>query len=580
MRPFALAVALLLLASPAAAIKVGVFTQNSGQYGGTNTGFTANQIQSCLETLGMAGQPYTPFNADARTWGETGKADSVWFREQGYTDLIVLAEDGQAQGIPVIGGPWGLNFRDNGSDFRVQDSPLSGLWGMRVYCFERASIKVTASYDQDLAGTTDRFIAGITHTSPSGSFATPTDPDSYRLLCRVRGSQTDTLYCDPTIMACRPGTWAGSGTVAALAWSTDLGSCTAGDTMVAAWRFRPALPGGGEGPGITFFLFRLDYGNGQNLSTLWTLQHAYAASGERAPMVIPIDLNEHDVEAGDETNATSRRHHAAFESTMVANNWTRRIATPMNPSEYTNFYNPATLSTIRRSFSSLGSTWAPFSYSSGADAWNFIFFNASDTAGVRSRFNQVARTTSHADSGAFPRVRYNVSSLVTGGGTVGAWQSRVLADAGVRRVETLLMADRGPFDYVAPVDTGWALIAQSNGYAPNALPFQVPGTSETRVLYVCPTYGFPHQSTFTTLRDVTEGFQYIGQQWVNTIGVASTRLVTVYWHRNTITNQDPYAAWLWGVAARKINCFDRVIEINRTTRTRVFTPRRTFTARY
>lgn len=589
----ALALVLLLLASPSwAGVKLAVFTQNST----SGLGFSANELQASLETLNMVGQPYDLYYANARTWGETGTADSAWFRAQGYQAIIILREDGRNDGTPVESGPYGLNFSDGGGDFRVQDSPLSGLWGMPVHVFTPARLAATASYDQDLAGTNDRYIAGVRH-SINGVAASIPKPsvDSigtwrYRMIARISGT-ADTLYGDPQIFCCRPGTWSGSGTVAALAWADSgiasvggLSACSEGDTMVSAWRFRPALPGGGEGPGVTFYTYKLSYAAGQNLSILWALQSIYAVYGVEAPQKIKIDLMEHDAQPVNKNNGLSRTNNGLFETAINEAGMHRRIATPLNAAEYPLFWSAITITNIQAAFLQTQSVWMPFSYNNAGVEWSFQYMSASDTAGVRSRWNSVMNTTANADTGAFPVSRLNVSRVVSGAGVVGGWQLKVLADAGVKVIESTREADRGPFEYVAPADTGWALIVPANGYGTSMQAVQVPGPSESRVLYVAPTYGFLHNTTFTTLAAGAADHEYVGSLWINTLGMATMRRTSIYWHTGTsvgVTDQDPFAQWLWPLAARQLGYFSRVAEWNSGAfKPQIFTQRRSFTARY
>jgi hypothetical protein len=558
-----LALLLMLLAAPAwADPKIAVFTQTLGDP-------TADQIQATLATLDRGGWPYTLFNANARSWGVSGTADSTWFRQQGYEAVIVLYEDGQLSGTPVVSGPYGANFLDASGTARVSNSPLAGRWGIPCFVFTPKRIVPTASYDDTTA---NRYVAGIVHTAPGGSFGKPAQSVygtwGYKLLLRRFQGRLDTLYADPQVFVCRPATWSGAGTTAALAYVTPetTMTCSAGDTAMAAWRFRPR----DDRPGTYYFTLRMGFGAGQNVSALMALQYIATLTSIRPVDIIRVPLMEHDAEPGSLTSfgkANLRRLH----DTLAVYKMGRVIATPMTPTEYSTLYDAEALTIIRRAFTSGLCRWVPFAYTeSGGVQWSFQYFMApADTAGLRTRFNQVMKTTSNSDSGGFPRSRMDLSRIVTGSGLVGAWGAKVLADAGVRIVESTITAPIGKnWDAVAPVDTAWALQAPINASSSHL--FALPGANETRTIYVQNTYGFYHDTSYTRLKAVvgtsTFDTDFLGGTWINSIGIGSTRWTSLYWHTGGgvgVTRQDPYYSWLMSVAGRYFGFFDKVIAPDR-----------------
>lgn len=562
-------------AAPASAGKLGVCTQSFGAP-------SADVIQASLETFGMLGQEYTLINVDRRTWGQTSMADSVYWRTVlGIEALIVLAEDGQSSGVPMYAGPYGDNFQNAAGVATFADGPLSGRWGIPVYVFARGGSLTLFHNSYDDLGA-DRAVVGIRASAPAGTFFKTSVTGTtwrYRTMYKYKdGVPADTLYDDPVCFACVMQTWLGPGTVAALSYvpadsfPSGFGSCPAGDTASTIWRYRPVA----GGPGVTYYLSRQGYIGGNNLATRAALQSIYSTTSIRPTAKILVPHIQHDGEAWDETNATSRTNHALLHRTVRQQGIGSWVFAPMNPGEYGGFYNAATLAEIRTGFEQDVNVWAPFSYSSAGVPWDLIFYNASDTAGVRVRFNQTMRTTSAGDSGGFMRSRMDLGRLVSGSGVVGGWQTKVLADAGVDVVETTLSAPNG---------AGWALIAASNGRTTGSVPVAVPGAyPESRVLWVQPTYGYIHGATFGAIRGGADGqgidYEYVGGTWISSIGQATMRRTSLYWHTNTVTNQDPYFSWLLTVAARHFRMFDLVMDVDRTFANQVFTPRRKWASRY
>jgi hypothetical protein len=545
-RALLLLLAGLALASPAAAQKkIAVFESSVG-------GVTSQNYAATYRTLDRGGWAYTVFNAEIRTWGQAGVDDSVWFRQQGYEAVLIPWMDGQASGAPVAGTGWSSQFKNAAGTTGVRNSPLSGRWGILVVSQAPSrNMPSTASYD-DLAG--DYYVNGILNASPGGTFGVPAGGTwRCRYLCRLRGDAIDTLYTQaPQINGCRPSSWAGNGTVACIAWveSTYTGTC--GDTAAAAWRYRPVA----GGPGIYHMLFNSSFGN--NVGTLMALQYIATLTSIRPALKPRIPLVEHDARPG-LLNTVGDDNLQRLHDTLRVNNLRRWVATPTNNSE-TGLYRPAGLALLRREMAQGILRWFPFSYQ-----WAWNFYSASDTVGARQSWNGILATATSADSFAFPRSAYDPRRIVTPSGDAGVRIGKVFADAGVKVIETTLLA---------PSAGGWAFLTGPSNYA-GTTPYLLPDGSG-RVLYAQQTIILAHDTSFTALRGGTAEYEYVGL-WMLNFYQVTQMYGGLYWHsggQNGPTRVDPYWCWLASVLARHFRFFDQVVEPDVGFVNQTFVPRR------
>lgn len=546
MRRFAiLTLACLLGASPALAEKkIAVFTSIFGN---------SQNYATVFRTLERGGWPYTVFQSEARSWGAGGVDDSLWFRQQSYEAVIVPWMDGQASGAPVASTGWSSQFKNAAGSAGVKNGPLSGRWGIPVFCFAPGrNMPSTASYD-DLAG--DYYVNGILNASPAGTFAVP-GGGTWRLryLCRLRGDAIDTLYVPAiSINGCRPANWAGNGTVACIAWADSVYTGTCGDTVAAGWRYRPAGP---ATPGIYHLLFFSTFGS--NVSSLIALQYIATLTSIRPATKIKIPLMEHDARPG-LANTIGDANLQRLHDTLRVNGLRRWIATPMRGAEYAALYRPATLTLLRTEMNQGILRWFPFSYD-----WHWGFYAASDTVGARQSWNGMLATATSADSFAFPKSAYDPRRIVTPSGDAGVQLGKVFADAGVRVVETTLLS---------PSANGWAFLTGPASF-PRTTEQLVPDGSR-RVLYVQQTVVLSHDTSFTKLRGGSPEYEYVGQ-WIGGLYQVSQMFGSLYWHsggQNGVTYMDPYWCWLASILARHFRFFDRVIEPDTDFTNQTFVPR-------
>lgn len=552
----------LLLASDAGAAiaRLAVFSQTSGAPGGAN-------YSAALGLLRQTGTPCDIYNAALRTWGSPGVADSTWFRQR-YSAVLVLYEAGQDGGLPVTSGEYGTNFLDAGAVARVGNSPLSGRWAIPCFVMSPDRLVPSASFNDTSA---NAYVAGITSASPAGTFATPAVANAgtwrSRFLCRLRGNMLDTLWTATNIMGCRPASWGGAGTVAALVYADTTfgggGVCAAGDTITLVWRYRPR----DDRPGVYFSILPQVYtaGTVSNIGMLTMLQYIYTLTDIKPMQKIALPITIHDGELGSLTSVAAATQARIFD-TLRVNRIPTILATPLHGTqEYPSMYNAANLNNLRGLINDNLMVWHPFSYNNVGENWALNYYLATDTTGVRQRWNSLYNTGSRADSFNFKVTAYSPRRIVSASGIVGAWQTKVLADAGVEVVESTFQSQSGAAGWVAQY--GSFLVGSTNLMS-------VPGTrpAENRVIAVQAPIAFPHDTSFTTLKAGAADHEYIGSVWMRAMQYAVNGGVGLYWHNGGsvgASRQDPYWAYLMSIMGKNFRYFDRVIEpTNRIAQTR------------
>lgn len=524
--------------------RVAVFTECS--FTSSNSG--QRSYAATMNVLQKLGLDYDVYSADARTWGVAGTADSTWFRQR-YAAVVIPYLDGQASGTPVVSSGWSNSFQDGSANTGVAKGPLSGRWQIPVFVIGCVRLLPSTNYDD---GAGNFWVPGITHTGPAGSFAKPAQTTygtwGYRALCRLRGDAVDTLYCDPAIFCCRPASWSGNGSVAAIVWADTVwsGGCSTGDTTAAVWRYRPL----NNGPGIYYSTIR-SLPLVSNDGTLIALQYLFTVTSVRPPRKITIPLMEHAGYAGGGLNATAKTHVRAMHDTMAANGlkWSQQLS-QLASGDYAGVHDADTRAELRRVLTFNGTTWSPGSNGGGQ---TFAYYQATDTVEVRKAFNADMNCATRPDSFGLPASRMQLNRVVTSSGLVGSWMSKVLADAGVKIVESTL----------ATPDTAWSLMPPSGSGPP--VPVWVragANQSENRSIRVAGTFGIPDGASFSAARGVfgdTE-HDYVTLRVMNTICRTSQTYESIYWHTNTnVTGTDGYMRWIMSVLGRQFRYYDRVI---------------------
>lgn len=530
MRRALLLLAGLLAAAPAAAAipRWAVFTSAFG-----NPGDLKNAV--CTKViLGRTGILFDVYNSQVRTWGSAGVADSAWFAAR-YAGVLVLSIDGGAGGVPMTSQGWSTQFQDAAAATGIVKGPMGGRWPIPVVCLAPVGITPSLSYNDTTDG--NRWVCGITHTGPAGTFFKPASGTwRYRSLLRWRPGRTDTLYSDPVSYGVRPSVWAGPGSVAALAWAdTTVTGQSAGDTACVVWWYRPIL----TKPGIYYVLDASSFSGNQ--AGLLALQLLCKASDVHAPHRIEIPLMEHDVEPGALTSF-GQSTLQTLKDTLRVRGLGTTYATPAGPSEFGSFYTAASLATVRAAIMSNLARWCGFSYLTG---FNAKFYASSDTANFRQAYNQLSRTATRTDSLNFTSAT-RARRQVTDSGISGAWLNKTFKDAGVDVIETL--------EYV-PNASGVTNVGDDFHMST----VNILGDAAHRTMIVQGTYGFLHDSTFTVQRGSAAPYEYIGRNWIQTISIAAMKQKSIYWHTNTVTRRDPHFSWLLSVAANHFEFFNEVV---------------------
>lgn len=565
-RGFVIACAILLAAAaPALAAgprKLAVVTTAQGNGSAFN-----EAIRATRNIENGSAIPNDEFNVEVRTWGQAGVDDSTWFRAHGYDAVLIPYLDGGSGGNPVGNGPWNSQWKDAAGNANIRNSPLSGRWGIPVFVCATTGITVSNVFNAstDYIDST-KYIAGIRYDVPAGTVPKPAVDSAgtwrFRSLCRLKGSQTDTIYSDPTAFGSRPNPWTGRGTVAALVWA-DSALRLDPDTSMSAWRWRPT-----SGPGIYYFLDNISTFNGDCVGLLEAFQ--YMATMTAIPVVRKraIPLIRHDVEPGALT-AQSKSLLSQQEAVLTKYNVGTSVATPVGSTEFAS-YDTQSLAIVRPAILAGRSRPMPFSYQTvSGTSWNWQYYASTDTGGAAIRFNRMLATMASADSFGFGK--FSVPRLTGPGTKAGAYLAKVFKDAGVDLVETV--------DDV-PSGAGWALQCSPSAHGDNQI-FNIPGTGETRTIYVGSTRAFPHDVTFSALKGATADAEYVGSTWLDSFSAACQYPVGIYWHVNTTTNGgDPYYAFLLNVMLRQASFFDRVVEIDSNFRFQILNPRSNFNPRF
>lgn len=517
-------------------------------YDGVAGAVRDNYAEATMQLIRQTGTPYTRFNASARTWNpgnpSNAKADSAWFREQGYLAAICLAEYQFAIGGPATGAPYGTNFLNASGTARVGNSPLSGRWGIPCYviCPDGVLPWVAGAFDDTTA---NNHVAGIRNSGPNGTTVRPTPfgRQTYRFLARMRGDGTilDTLFADGAAYGCIMSTWGGAGSVAALAWWDTTGAaCPGSDTLAAAWRYRPRA----DRPGVTYLTFRASP-NGQNVGGLIALQSIFKTTEIRPARKVKIAIYEHDAYPGYVTSFSKANFNAAYD-TLAAYGIGRTIAITADPAGWGSASaSPQSLDKLRQSFQSGLNRWQPFGYT----PYDFNYFAPTDTVGLRQRWNAIMRTCTAPDTFNLAPGTMRLDNLVTGAGIVSAWGTKVLADAGVKTVQTTIGDPSGA--------SGWAALGPAGATFGTIV---VP--ADGRRLGVMFTRGTGEDTTmnrFVTVFGVNSIYDVPSAWLQNGLQYAAGHEVTLYWHTNKVIRNDPFWAYMMSVMGRWFRMFDEVV---------------------
>lgn len=507
-------------------------------------GGSAAEYESSMTVVRRLGIPYDVFNIHARTWGETGKADSTWFRER-YVAIFIPQMDASAAYV-TTSSPWLTNFLHMNGAAGIYRSPLSGRWGIPVCALSPHKVGPTTDSANDTAAT-NIYAAGI--KQPGGSIDKPTLAQAgtwrYRQIVRLTETGLDTLYGDPEDFGCRQGTWAGSGTVACLAFSdTNFAavSCATPDTACSVWRWRPE---GGK-PGIVYATLRQTAG-GHNHGALWMLQYIFSVTTLRPFERITIDVFPHSSFG---QNATGRAILKQTHDAMIAGAVNCTAVLPqVSQSDYSVKHTEETRAELRRLTNVTNNYWSPGSNVGGG--FNFGHYAATDTVGVRQAFNSMMNTAAREDSFLLNRSKMRNGRTVGASGLVGNWQLKVAADAGIQLIESTL---------TLPTTLGWSVLNPAGSlYTPH--PHSVPGGgTENRSVWSAGTTSWPDAATFTDARVGEDDYAYAGRV-AATVFCAATQLpVSVYWHADFNSNgSDPYMAWYMQRLASDFRLFNKVV---------------------
>ena len=580
----ALIFGLALLSEPVFALTPKVAVLWEGPDGltvcGSCTGAVLNQVLRPLTNIGI---PFDIYNIAARTWGAAGQADSVWFRSVGnYSAIIIPYEDGQASGIPVTSSSWSTNFKNAAGTAGVSESPISGRWGLPVFVVHHQRIVPTASFNDSSGGNENVFVAGIRHTTPSGTFASSAILNTWRhrALCRLRGDVVDTLYINtlPGAMGCLMAPWTGSGTTAAIVWYdstwTGGGQCQVGDTAAVVWRFRPTLNGVRTGPGIYHSLLSGPVNSSvAGDGTLIMLQDLLTLTNVQANKIL-VPIMEHDTRVPAFT-ATYYNSLLNFHNTLNSLGIKRTILTPLEASEYGSLYDATSLTNLRPIFLSGGNHWTPFSYITG---FTLGFYNSTDTANCAQAWDKLVGTAARPDSFNFNGGAYDPSLAISSSGIIGMWQGAVIKNRGAKVATTTLNGAQA---------TSPAYIFNA-GNAGGGTINTLLGVNESRTIYSMPTIAVPHDSSLSASGfgagptiGTYEGFG------VDVAGPLCDMLIrgrgSLYWHSGGTAGTahiDPFYQWYWIALARQFSYFDKVIGPDNEFRNQTASVRNTYNPRY
>lgn len=494
----------------------------------------------CLEVaLRRGGWVVDRFNASTRTWGGApDTSDGEWFAAR-YAAAIIINADLFNTSLVLNTIGYGSNFQNSASLARVAEGPLGGRWKIPVLVLAE-NIVPSTSFDDT---TTNRFVAGITHTGPAGSFAKPAVATAgtwrYRMLGRLNGSNLDTLYADPEFFACRPSSWTGAGQVAALLWSDSVfASCTGTDTVMVAWRWRPRS----DRPGVVYCLLTEDYTQTACDGALWVLQYIAATTAAKPSVVTNIQITEHNSSPISLT-ATRVANYYAFRRKLIGVNCKLELG-PVCPGDIS-VYN-RDIGIANNEALVAGSKWYAFG--------QFGFYNSSDTANARQLFNSNINCSTHPDSMMLRRDAYFSREAVSGGGIVGVMMGKVLKDAGVDAV----VSTQGASD-----NTNWRFLysQSSTPLFPNTLP-----DGSGRIIYVRSTWPLGDNETWTGRLNGVGAYEYLGSTFVKGITAAAIKNSTLYYHTANNIGNDTYHQWLFGdVLVRQIRYFNLIMRLDVST---------------
>lgn len=543
MRKTLLILSLLLIPSISSAKdKLAVLVGNIASFEGYPTGNELN----CFNRLFDRGRWEVDWiNVDTRTWF-ADTSDAEWF-EKRYKAILVLHPD--CHNSFITAQAYGLNFRNSAGIARVAYSPLGGRYRIPVYVITDRVTPSTAYNDT----TANIYVAGITHTGPAGSFAKPSEANAgtwrYKTLTRWPDGKVDTLRIDPIHCACRPTSWQGAGSVAAIAWddtTNGLGSCVGADSIVTAWRWQPRP----DRPGVTYCLFRNVYALENCNGALFMLNLIAKETSCKPERIIKIPIMEHSPEPASLT-ATRIENFKLLYQSLGRNEIARTIAPRTSPTTGDiNKYNREIINIINEyALKNRFSVWHQFTNDPGF--LNLNIFTPADTTAVRKGWIQLANTAV-SDTFGFLKSSYNNRAVVTSSGLVGVAMGRILADDGVKILETTVTIPQANWTFQGSSGSKYPVV-------PYILPY-----GDNRIIYVRNTSGVSENLTYTGLIAGFGQEEYIGRSWINKIGVSALNGNSIYWHTNAVCGDDPYAAYLIGdIFGKHFKYYKYIIDVDR-----------------
>lgn len=530
------------LASPAAGnTRLAVIL--NAQAGLSLAGFEAYYLPD-LMLLRQLGVSFDVYDANKRTWGSAGVADSTWFRQRYGAVWLPYLQSNANRGVNAFA----LNFQNAAGSAGWDKSPITGKWSIPVYVKNSVFGYSIETDSPTLSNDSLRF--GVRVTSRAMSVV----PESLgtwrdRSLSRLRPGRVDTLYNRPGYMTVRSETGKLGQYVAAVTWLDTTHAAVAADTILTTWRYKPL---GANTPGAVYTLLDCAYTStaGRMGGALVLAQLMLTESTVKARRRIPIAFTIHhaqpgrtpDADVDNLTNQVLNAHERAGLFTYAA----MKLA----PSEWPGTGTGGAWTRIRRHMRDGWMVWHPHSHDSAFD------YNESDSVGMRIAYNAMLNTAVHRDSFGLSLTHYDPRRMVPANDLMTRAAAATAVRAGMRTLEVVLTgATTGADRFSQPAYVGAAAHA-------------VPG--EPTRFWTRQSFDLGLQGDFATFKG-SVAFSAAVRSMVSSLERSTLAGNGVYWHMDALVGNtagtpytDPFNAWIIEhVIGSWLKQFSAVVECDR-----------------